>query len=312
MVKNADKLYYPIKQAIMSILPIVDEFVVALGDCDEDDKTRQIIESINDEKVKIIDTVWDLKKYPKGTENAHQTDIAKENCKGDWLFYLQADEVIHEKYLENIKNCCEKHFETKEVEGIIFKYKHFWGDYEHYQNSHGWYNHEIRIIRNEKDIHSWESAQSFRRIPNFDYVNYRQQNGTFMLKVVEVDAYVYHYGWVRPPRLMKNKYKALANIHSENTDNKTEEPEYDYGPLDKLPVFSETHPAVMEDWIKDFDWKDKLQYSGKRNKDRKPHKHEKIKYRLATFLINKILRNNSLGDFKNYVLLKKEFLRNNK
>ncbi|MCF8297900.1 MAG: glycosyltransferase family 2 protein [Saprospiraceae bacterium] len=303
MVKNADKLYYPIKQAIMSILPIVDEFVVALGDCDEGDKTRQIIESINDDKVKIIDTVWDLKKFLKGTENAHQTDIAKENCKGDWLFYLQADEVIHEKYLENIKACCEKNLDRKEVEGIIFKYKHFWGDYEHYHNSHGWYNHEIRIVRNDKDIHSWESAQSFRRIPNFDYVNYRQQEGTFMLKVVEVDAYVYHYGWVRPPRLMKNKYKALANIHSENTD-KIEEPEYDYGLLNKLPVFNETHPSVMDEWIKDFDWKDKLQYSGKRNKDRKPHKHEKIKYIIATFLKRKVFRNESMWDFRNYLLLK--------
>ena len=39
MGKNVQKLYYPIKQSIMSILPIVDEFVVALGDSDEDDET---------------------------------------------------------------------------------------------------------------------------------------------------------------------------------------------------------------------------------------------------------------------------------
>jgi len=34
MVKNASKFYFPIKESIQSILPIVDEFIVALGDCD--------------------------------------------------------------------------------------------------------------------------------------------------------------------------------------------------------------------------------------------------------------------------------------
>ena len=88
MVKNATKLYYPVKQSIQSILPLVDEFVVALGDCDEDDNTQEEIKSINSDKIKIVHTVWDIDKYPNGTENAHQTDIAKSHCKGKWLFYL--------------------------------------------------------------------------------------------------------------------------------------------------------------------------------------------------------------------------------
>ena len=96
MAKNANKLYYPVKQAILSALPLVDEFIIALGDSDDDDKTREEIESINSDKIKIIDTVWDIVKYPRGMEHAHQTDIAKDHCKGDWLLYLQSDEVIHE------------------------------------------------------------------------------------------------------------------------------------------------------------------------------------------------------------------------
>src|SRR6056297_573235 len=119
MVKNADKLFYPIKPAIESILPIVDEFVVAVGDCDADDHTREIIESIGDPRVKIIDTVWDIEKYPRGTENAHQSNIAKEACSGDWLFYLQADEVIHEKYLPVIERRCRELVDDKEVEGLL-------------------------------------------------------------------------------------------------------------------------------------------------------------------------------------------------
>ena len=308
MVKNAEKLYYPIKQSIQSILPIVDEFVVALGNCDEDDHTRKEIKSINSDKIKIIDTVWDIEKYPKGTENAHQTDIAKNHCSGDWLFYLQADEVVHEKYLEVIRNRCQQLLDNKDVEGLIFKYKHFWGDYKHYHISHGWYRNEIRIVRNLPEIHSWESAQSFRRIPDFDMKNYRQQNNTFRLKVARADAEIYHYGWVRPPKLMKAKTKSLATIHKGKAKVKELDShkyfEFDYGPLNYLPVFKETHPKVMTEWINKFDWENELQYSGKPDRNRKPNKHEKLKYRIVSFIEQNLLFEKSLGEFKNYILLK--------
>src|SRR5664279_5380666 len=130
MGKNVSKLYYPIKASIMSILPIVDEFIVVLGDSDVDDFTRKEIEGIADPKIRIIDTVWDIEKYPRGMEHAHQTDIAKSYCSGDWLFYLQADEVVHEKDLHAIKSRCEELLNDKSVEGLLFDYYHFWGDYK--------------------------------------------------------------------------------------------------------------------------------------------------------------------------------------
>ncbi len=308
MAKNADKLYYPWKQAIESILPIVDEFVIALGKGDEDDNTRHIIESIDSDKIKIIDTVWDIEKYPRGMENAHQTDIAKKHCTGDWLFYLQADEVIHEKFLPVIRQRCQDLLNDTEVEGLLFRYKHFWGDYLHYHNSHRWYKNEIRIIRNNPEIHSWESAQSFRRIPNFDGLNYRRQKNTYRLNVAELDAEVFHYGWVRPPKLMRNKNKALDTIHrgkewvSNHESHKKDY--YDYGPLNRLKVFKGSHPAVMKEWISKFDWEEDLQYSGKPSKNRKIHKHEMLKYRLISWVENNLLMGKSLGGFKNYVLLK--------
>ena len=309
MVRNATKLYYPIKQAIESILPIVDEFVIAIGKGDEDDTTRQEVESINSPKVKIIDTVWDLEQYPRGMENAHQTDIAKSHCKGDWLFYLQADEVVHEKYLPAIQKRCDDLVDDPDVEGLLFKYKHFWGDYDHFHISHGWYPHEIRIVKNNPEIHSWESAQSFRRIPNFDGINYRQQEGTFKLKVALVDAYIFHYGWVRPPHYMQNKKKALDTVHkgekrvSEIYKNKGDV--FDFGPLNLLGKYTDSHPKVMKEWMAKFDWADQLQLSGKPNPNRKPHKHEKPKYRILTFIEQTLFGGKQIGGFKNYILLNK-------
>ena len=222
---------------------------------------------------------------------------------------MQADEVVHEKYLPVVKSRCEEFLNDKNVEGLLFKYLHFWGDYDHHQVAHGWYKNEIRIIRNDDNIHSWESAQSFRRIPNFDEKNYRQQEGTYKLKVAKVDAYIYHYGWVRPPKLIRAKQKSLDTIHKgkERVDEmyKAKPDIFDYGPLGRLKKFNGTHPEVMKEWIAKFDWKDQLNYTSKDvNPNREKWKQERFKYKLVTFLEQKLFGGMDLFGFKNYEVLK--------
>lgn len=309
MGKNTIKLYYPAKQSILSILPLVDEFVVAIGKGDADDPTLDEIKSIGSPKIKIIETEWDIEKYPRGMEHAHQTDIAMSHCTGDWLFYLQADEAVHEDDLPKIEQRCRELLDDRQVEALVFKYRHFWGDYDHYHNTHGWYRNEIRIVRNQADTHSWESAQSFRRIPGFDGLNYRQQEGTYKLKAARVDAWIYHYGWVRPPELMKNKMRVFAGNHrgqeQAEKDMQNIYQYFDYGPLDLLPVFEGTHPAVMQEWIAKFDWKSQLQYTGKPNPNRKLHRHEKWQTKWISFIENRLLGGRTIGGFNNYIMLKR-------
>ncbi len=301
MSKNAEKLGYPVKESILSALPLVDEFIVVLGDSDPDDNSRKLIEEIKSDKIKIINTVWDIEKYPRGMEHAHQTDIAKENCTGDWLLYLQADELIHEKDFPAIRKKCEDLLDDKEVEGLLFKYYHFWGDYNHYHYSHSWYKHEIRMVKNDPQIHSWESAQSFRRIPQFDGLNYRVQKDTFKLNVAEVDAHIYHYGWVRSPLIMKKKMVSLARNHRGNEGaDKMGKIEFDYGDVNKIREFKESHPAVMKDRILSFNWGDDLKT---RNTKRQKFKHERFKYQVLSFIENYILHK-TIFTFKNYNLLK--------
>jgi len=308
MVRNGAKLYYPIKQAIASILPICDEFVVALGDCDPDDTTLQEIESIGSDKIRVIHTVWDLEKYPRGMEHAHQTDIAREACTGDWLFYVQSDEVVHEEDLPRIRQRCEELFHDRSVEGILFKYRHFWGDYGHYITSHAWYANEIRIVRNDKDIHSWESAQSFRRIPGFNGVNYRQKEGTFKLKVARVNAYIYHYGWVRPPHFMQKKRRVFEGIHQGEARAheilSKESSDFDFGNMSHLSVYRHTHPAVMYERIQLFNWGHQLRQSGTASNFAR-HKHEKLKYRILTFIEQTFLGGRQIMSFKNYILARR-------
>lgn len=310
IVKNATKLYYPMKESILSILPIVDELVVALGKGDPDDISRELIEEIGSPKIKIIDTVWDIEKYTRGTELAHQTDIAKEHCTGDWLFYIQSDELVHEKDHQTILENCRKHLNNPEVEGFLFKYLHFWGDYDHIQDSHTWYRKEIRIIRNDEDIHSWRDAQSFRRIPSFDGKDYMQVEGTSKLNVVGLNAHIYHYGWVRPPAYLSNKVKAFketkyGKAHVNNIISKGLILDYyDYGNMKELTVFKGSHPELMDYWIKKMDWKNQLRFKGPHTLNLMPDKHNKLKYRIISFIEKYLLFGKRLGEFKNYNIIK--------
>jgi hypothetical protein len=194
----------------------------------------------------------------------------------------------------------------------LFKYRHFWGDYQHIQDSHCWYRKEIRIIRNDPEIHSWESAQSFRRIPGFDGKNYRQQEGTHKLNVAEVDAFIYHYGWVRPPAVMQNKIKAFSMNHRGRASVEKQIREkkfdgiFDYGNLSRLTRFRGTHPAVMKEWINGFDWSDQLRYKGAAGSlNPVKNKHDKRKYRMISWIEKNLLFGLRLGEFRNYKKLRR-------
>lgn len=304
-LKNANMLFYPIEESILSILDLVDEFVVALGQGDEDDTSIEILLKINSPKLKIIHTIWDTKKFPNGSTYAQQTDIAKRACTGDWLFYLQGDELIHESQKEKIKIACNTYLNTSEVEGFVFDYLHFWGDYEHYFSDHCWYKKEIRIIRNLPEIHSWKDAQSFRWIPNFNGNDYFRTNNTRKLNCMNLDVNIFHYGWVRPPQIMKMK-KSIANqIYNLKTQKDFFDINFDYGRMDYCKIFKKNHPALMQQRIKNLDWKNLLRYNGLAVINRPKMKHEKLGYRILIWIEENILNGFVIGGFKNYKLLDK-------
>lgn len=308
MVKNAGKLYYPFKESVLSILPMVDEYIIALGDCDEEDTTLQMIEEINSSKIKIINTVWDVKEYSHGSILAQQTDVAKEHCTGDWLFYLQADEIIHERDHGAIRKRCQELVDNKDVEGLLFRYIHFWGDYNHaFSGNHAWYRNEIRIVRNRPDIHSWRDAQSFRVIENFTKEKYLEKEDTRKLNVARVNAHVYHYGWVRPPKLMGKKQAHFGSCYKDDNTAKGELEvlsEVDFGPMGTVPVFKGEHPAVMKNKIEEFDWTEQLNYTKHKKQGAKTHKHNSFKYRVISAVEN-LFFPDGIFTFKNYNLIKK-------
>ena len=298
MCRNADKLYYPIKESILSALPLVDEFVVAIGKSDDDDRTLEIIKSIDSDKIKIIETEWDMNVFPNGTVHAQQTDVAKSHCLGNWLLYLQADEVLHEQDHQEIKAACEKHLMDLNIEGFLLQYHHFWGDYNHVVRSHGWYNEEIRIIRNIPEIHSWQSAQSFRHITDFDGKSYRAKENTRKLKVKKLNAAIYHYGWVRPPQIMTAKMNEMDKNHSHKLTQYQNE--FDFGDMGKLSQFYASHPKVMGERMNMLNWSEDLNFSGRPLERTFKFKHERLRYRMLSWIENHLFSGKQIFRYKNF------------
>lgn len=253
-VRNAIKYDYPIVEAITSILPLCDEVVVAVGD--SEDQTLALIQAIDSPKIRIIETVWDDSLREGGRVLAIETDkaLAAVSSDADWAFYIQGDEVIHEKYLPVVREAMEKHLPDTQVEGLLFKYLHFYGSYRYVGDAARWYRREIRVIRNTGKVISYRDAQGFRTIDNQK------------LRVKLIDAYVYHYGWVRTPDRMREKLRDFGQLwhnDEEMTAIRQEAEAFDYSQVDSLRLFEGTHPTVMHariqrmSWVFDFDVKQK-------------------------------------------------------
>ena len=244
IVRNAIKYGYPVVESIKSILPLCDQMIVAIGNSEDD--TLALIKSIDSRKIVIIETVWDNTINDGGRVLAIETNKAFDAIKDDfdWCFYIQADEVVHEKFHAIIGSEMEKWIDQPDVEGLLFNYLHFWGTFDYLGVGREWYRREIRVIRNNKRIRSYRDAQGFR-IDNKK------------LNVKHIEAYIYHYGWVRPPEIVKSKMRNFNSFYysGEKLEEKLDKlTDFDYSEINAVRIFNGTHPKVMEDMVSRLNW----------------------------------------------------------
>lgn len=245
-IRNAIKYDYPIVEAIRSILPICNEFVIAVGR--SDDTTLDIIRNIHPYKIRIIETEWDESVRTGGEVLAMETMKAYNAIPPDtdWCFYIQGDEVVHEQDLKAIYDNMKQWKDNKQVDGLLFKYKHFYGSYNYIGSSSRWYKEEVRIIRRDKNIYSYRDAQGFRKENNRK------------LRVKPINAYIYHYGWVKAPETMQLKQEYFHQLwHNDEwiNDHILKKPRFNYNAdIDSLLPFYGFHPMVMGARISNTSW----------------------------------------------------------
>ena len=280
IIRNAVKFDYPVLEAIRSVLPLCDTFYVGVGK--SEDNTRELILSLADEKVVILDTVWDDSLRTGGTVLALETNKVFDQIPGsfDWCFYIQSDECVHEADHGSIRAAMLKYKDDKNVEGLLFRYRHFYGQYHYIGVGRRWYSHEIRIIRNDKSIRSYKDAQGFRKTDGHK------------LRVKDSGAFIYHYGWVKPPASQQAKQKSFHRMWHDDAWVKkhvTASDEFDYSNIDLLDRYAGSHPKVMNSRIRSANWE--FTY-------RKDRVKRDLKYRVLYFV--EMLTGWRIGENRNY------------
>ena len=237
-IKNGQILGYPFLQSIQSILPIVDEFIINVGESEDD--TLLMIQSLASPKIRIIKSHWNDLMQDRGYVYGQQKMIAQFNCTGDWAFYIEGDEVYHENELEQIKKSMEMHLNDSNVEALVFDFYHFYGNSNSYLDSPGWYRSEARIIKN--------SLRTYAPDGLFWLVLDSNKKGRYP-RAKHTGASCYHYGWARSEDQMNLKVSKVQMYWG------AKPVKIDYSQMDQsiIKEFKGTHPKFMGEWLKKND-----------------------------------------------------------
>jgi glycosyltransferase involved in cell wall biosynthesis len=233
-IRNGVELGFPFEASIRSLLPLVDEFVVVVGQSNDDTLAR--IHAIDSPKIRVIETIWNERMADRGFVYAQQKMIAQFACTGDWAFYLEGDEIVHEAELANIRASVDKHHANPAVEALVFDYFHFYGTPEFVANSPAWYRRECRLIRNT--IRSYAPDGQYWLIT----ANHKKGRNP---QAALANAHIYHYGWVRSNEAMQKKLDQVSKFWSHGA------PTIRYSQFDAqvLQPFSGTHPELVKPWL---------------------------------------------------------------
>jgi hypothetical protein len=235
IVRNAVKLDFPIVPAIRSILEVCDEVVVNVGE--SEDETRDLVASVNDPRVRILDSVWDFTK--KNEMLSQETLKAMAACRGRWGIYIQADEVLHEDGARLLRQHTREWAGDARVEGLLVRYLHFYGGFDRIATNRRWYRREVRCIRLDRDVRPYQGAQGFRVGPGYRKIRARL-----------TDAVMFHYGWARPARAIQEKLEISKTIYPWSRERSAREQQRGY--LEWLPLlrpFTGHHPRAAAEWV---------------------------------------------------------------
>ena len=251
-VRNGFTYGYPFIESIKSLLPIVDELIVVVGD--STDGTREAIEQLNDPKIVIVDSIWDEENRKSGKIFAQQSNLGIKAIKGSWAVHLQVDELLHEEDLQKILGYIKIADERTEIDGLLFPFYHFWGDFNHIRNTRKTHAFEIRAFKNTGNVLAYKDSQGFRIYPSEQ--SYLEGHRGKKMCVLNTGVPIFHYSYTRNPALMKAKANFFHRFWHDNKwiEAHTNEADFDYNDVDRLEVFNKSHPLLMRETIEGKDW----------------------------------------------------------
>jgi hypothetical protein len=259
-IKNGQILGYPFLESIQSILSIVDEFIINVGESEDD--TLSLIRSIKSTKIRIIKSKWNDNMQDRGYVYGQQKMIAQFNCTGDWLFYIEGDELYHENDLSKIKDSMKLYLNNDNIEALVFDFLHFYGNANSFLDSPGWYRSEARVIKS--------SIRSYAPDGLFWLVLDGNKRGRYP-RAKKVDVQCFHYGWIRTEQQMNLKSKKVQQYWGKDSVI------IDYSKVDQsiIKEFKGTHPEIIVNWLPKSNGIFQADYKYTLNKKEKRHRKMK-------------------------------------
>jgi len=250
--RNLVRLDYPFIESMQSMLPLVDELVVAVGD--SDDGTLEAVKNLKakNPKIRIVETLWDKALFDNGRIFAQQTNVALSHVdkRADWAIHLQADEFFHEEDYDRLIASMERYKDEKTILALMLRQKYFYGDYWHTNPYAG--RRLLRIVRANGVLESIGDSSGFARKDNGVYIGKEQKD---LWKYA--NGWLYHYGFVNDPRKLQEKIKAKAALYHQGGASledarKISDKEYMPENMGIMKAFKGSHPRVMKERIERF------------------------------------------------------------
>ena len=234
IVRNATVLDFPLEASIRSLLGVVSELVVNVGASEDD--TRERVVAIGDPRIRILDTTWDCSRGPAML--AQETQRAMAACRHPWGIYIQADEVLADGGAEALRDVILARDNDARVEGVLVRYRHFYGGFDTVASNRSWYRRETRAVRlgRAHQVHSFRDAQGFRVGPS-----------DRRIRSAPSAAIVHHYGWARPTWALAAKRSEDLAIYPWRRDQDPTRPLLPWFP--GITRFSAAHPTVVQPWV---------------------------------------------------------------
>lgn len=188
VIKNGVTNGYPFWESLESCLPIADEIVISEGF--SIDNTLEVVkkfQSLHPGKVKIFNCDW--KKFSTGSGEviAGVSMEAIKKCTRQWVYYLQADEIIHKDNYQPIRDIASGKFGN--FNSVNFAFSHFIGSWDPLPLGGACYSYAVRMIKNIPTTYLIGDAWTFGGTihPVFE-------PGTVLKPI-------YHFGWVFPKNI---------------------------------------------------------------------------------------------------------------
>ncbi len=234
IIRNATLLDFPLEASVVSVLPAVTEFVIAVGRSEDDTLERVRKLAAAHPQIRIIETEWDLS-LGSAVLSA-ETNRAMAECQHPWGIYIQADEILEDGGALRLRDKIHEHDANPAVEGLVVDYLHFYGSFDTVGVSRRWYRREVRAVRLNQDIHSHGDAQGFRVGPDNRRVRCRKSAVTML-----------HYSSARPAWALRAKRDQDRQIYATEQRKDPSRPMLPWFP--GLQRFRGEHPAAVRDWI---------------------------------------------------------------